>query len=199
MNKVGILGGTFNPIHIGHVKLAEAAYRQFNLSHIYVMPSGQPSSYKDINIIADADDRCAMIELAIKDFPYMSLSRLEVERCGATYTSDTLKELKQNEYDIYFIIGADSLLMLDKWHEAEYVMKNCTFLAANRNHHKSDELRARIEYLKKNFDADIKLIELDDIPLSSSDIRSKAASGCDISYAVGDEVYKYIKEHGLYR
>lgn len=198
MDKIGILGGTFNPIHLGHIELAKAAYTQFKLSHIYVMPSGSPSSYKDTSIIADAKDRCAMIELAVRDFPYMSLSRLEINRSGTTYTSDTLRELKSRHIDIYFIIGADSLFMLDKWHEAEYVMQNCTFLAANRNRHLTDELNAQIEYLKNDFGADIRLMEFSDIPISSSDIRAKAAAGDDVADMVGREVSEYIKKNGLY-
>lgn len=198
MKIIGILGGTFNPFHLGHLRLAICAHEQFNIPHITVMPSGQPSSYKDISSIADAKDRCAMINLAIEDYPYMSLSTIEIERAGATYTSDTLQYLK-NEYDkIYFIIGADSLFSLDKWHKPEYVMQNCHFIAANRNRHTSDELMDQIEYLHKKYSADIDLLNMDDFPISSSDIRNRIRLGKNVEDMLPEKTLQYIKDNGLY-
>ena len=90
-----VFGGTFNPVHTGHIEIARHVHSQFNLDKILIMPSGNPSSYKDTSLIADAKDRCNMISLSIKDYPYMELSELEVKRPGRTYTCDTLKILKE--------------------------------------------------------------------------------------------------------
>jgi nicotinate-nucleotide adenylyltransferase len=198
MEVVGILGGTFNPVHLGHIQMAVCAHEQFNIPNILIMPSGSPSSYKDTSIIAPAMDRCAMIELAIRDYPYMSLSTLEIDRAGATYTSDTLKALRDKDLYIYFIIGADSLFMLDKWHEAEYVMRNCHFLAVNRESHPEAELESRLKYLRENFGAKIDLLKMNDMPMSSSEIRELVRSGESIKNMVSESVEAYIKEHGLY-
>lgn len=198
METIGILGGTFNPIHLGHLQIAICAHEQFNIPHILVMPSGQPSSYKDTSIIADASDRCAMIELAIKDYPYMSLSTIEIERQGATYTSDTLKYLKNDNSYIYFLIGADSLFSLDRWHEAEYVMTNCHFIAANRDKHSTDELEHQAEYLRAHYNAKIDILHMNDMPISSSDIRDRIHNGKNTDNMLPKTVYQYITAHNLY-
>ena len=125
---IGIMGGTFNPFHNGHLQLALQAYRQFELSKVLVMPSGTPAHKSTKELIA-ASHRCQMVSGAIADYPYLELSLLEVERKGNTYTSDTLKALHRQNPDlkIYFIIGADSLFDLPKWHEPEYVMQHCFY------------------------------------------------------------------------
>ena len=111
---VGIMGGTFNPVHNGHIAIAKAAHEQFNIPYILVMPSYSPA-YKDNSNIVSATHRCNMVSLAIKDYDYMELSTLEIERGGRTYTADTLRLLKDDYDKIYFIIGADSLFTLNTW------------------------------------------------------------------------------------
>lgn len=108
---VGILGGTFNPIHNGHIEIARLAHEQFDIPLIYVMPSGNPASYKDVTDVIAASDRCNMVEAAIQQYPFMKLSTMEIERKGYTYTSDTLLEISDKFKSIYFIIGADSLFI----------------------------------------------------------------------------------------
>lgn len=196
---VGIMGGTFNPIHVGHIQIAIAAYQQFHLPEILIMPSGNPSSYKDTQELASASHRCNMIYLAIKNYSYMKLSTLEINRQGKTFTSDTLEELKPLYDTIYFIIGADSLFALETWHKAAYVMNHCHFLAANRNRHKSQELLNQIEYLKTTYQATIDLIETRHYPFSSTDIRNKVSKNKSIDKMVGAEVAQYIKNHKLYQ
>lgn len=195
---IGIMGGTFNPIHLGHIQIAVKAHEQFNIPHILVMPSGQPSSYKDTSLVVDASHRCAMIELSIKEYPYMSLSTMEIERTGPTFTSDTLKILK-NSYDyIYFLIGADSLYALETWHDPEYVMTNCHILAANRDNHTKTQLDNRIEYLKKTYNANISLISMDNVYISSSDIRQRIKQHLPVNNMLNKEAEQYILDNHLY-
>lgn len=198
-NTIAIMGGSFNPFHKGHLELAIQAHIQYGLEHILVMPSYNPVSYKDTSEMAEAKHRCNMIKAAIEPYPYMELSMLEIERGGRTYTADTLKELK-NIYDyIYFIIGADSLMALDRWYDAAYVLSNCHFLAANRNGLQQEELDQRAEYLCKEYGASIDFLKIPDLPYSSSVIRDRIEAGLPVDTMVPPEVNRYIIQHKLYR
>lgn len=198
MSTIAIMGGSFNPIHNGHIALAVAAKKQYNPEKILVMPSFNPSSYKDTSELVSSNDRCNMVKLAIEDYPYMELSTIEIERGGRTYTADTLTQLK-NVYDyIYFIIGADSLFALDRWYKPDYVMQNCHFLAANREKHPNTELIAKAEYLTHKFGARISFLKLDDIPISSSNIRDRLEQGLSVADMVPATVDEYIKKQHLY-
>ena len=194
---VGIMGGTFNPVHKGHIAIAKAAHEQFNISKILVMPSYSPA-YKDNSNIVSAVHRCNMIKLAINNYNYMSLSTLEIERGGKTYTADTLKLMKDNYDNIYFIIGADSLFTLDKWYMPDYICSHCHILAANRDNHSIDELTRQKEILINKYNASIDFISCRDYPFSSTHIRNEAAAGHDISSFVGKEVAEYITANRLY-
>lgn len=193
-----VLGGTFNPVHTGHIEIARHVHSQFNLDKILIMPSGNPSSYKDTSLIADAKDRCNMISLSIKDYPYMELSELEVKRPGRTYTCDTLKILKEKYNLIYFIIGADSLFSIDKWYHADYVMKNCHLLAANRDNLDDEMIKQRIEFLKNTYGALIDIIDTPALPYSSTVIRENLKNGVSVEKMINPAVYDYIMKHGLY-
>lgn len=194
---VGIMGGTFNPVHNGHIAIAKAAHEQFNIPHILVMPSYSPA-YKDNSNIVSATHRCNMVSLAIKDYDYMELSILEIERGGRTYTADTLKLLKDDYDKIYFIIGADSLFTLNTWYKPDYICANCHILAANRDEHTLDDLIKRRDWLIDKYNAHIDLISCDDYPFSSTFIRDEAAAGHNITPFVGNAVAGYIADNGLY-
>ena len=194
---IGIMGGTFNPVHKGHIAIAKAAHEQFNIPHILVMPSYSPA-YKDNSNIVSVTHRCNMIKLAIKKYTYMSLSTFEIERGGKTYTADTLKLMKDDYDKIYFIIGADSLFTLDKWYMPDYICSHCHILAANRDNHSMDELIKQRSILVNKYNASIDFISCPDYPFSSTHVRNEAAAGNDISTFVGKEVAKYITDNGLY-
>ena len=131
--KIGIMGGTFNPVHYGHLLLAESAREVFELDKVLFMPSGD-SYMKDASSILHGETRMQMLKLAIDGNPYFEISRIELDRTGPTYTCDTLAQLQQqnSEDTYYFIMGADSLLMLESWKDPEYVLRNCTIAAAVR-------------------------------------------------------------------
>ena len=139
-----------------------------------------------------------MVTDAIKDYDYMELSTLEIERGGRTYTADTLKLLKDDYDKIYFIIGADSLFTLNTWYKPDYICANCHILAANRDEHPLDELIKRRDWLIDKYNAHIDLISCDDYPFSSTFIRDEAAAGHNISPFVGNAVAGYIADNGLY-
>lgn len=200
-NNITILGGSFNPIHNGHIEMAKCAARQYNLENIVFMPN-KSTYYKDNDAFVSDEDRINMLKLAIEDYDYMSVSDMEIRRGGVTHTIDTIRELKEEDPDrkIYFIIGGDSLEWVEKWVDADELLGSVTFLTAVRG--KTDRARSKsiIEGIySRHTDAAILLLDMKDYPMSSTDIRTKASEGGDISDMVPVKVAEYIKEKGLYR
>lgn len=210
--KIGILGGTFNPIHIAHLIMAEYALEELNLDRILFMPSGNPP-HKDKNLIISNDDRKAMIELAINSNEKFIFSDIELNRSGKIYTVDTLRILKEtnpdNEY--YFIMGEDSLLYFDKWKEPENIVKLANIVVARRNSGSSSnydksylndmdkKLLEKKAFLEKEYNADIFFLTMPNIDISSTVIRDRIKSDKSINYLVPKEVLNYIKEKNLYK
>lgn len=199
--KTGIMGGTFNPIHIGHLLLAENAKETFGLDEVLFIPSGL-SYMKSKTEVAPKDIRMAMTRLAIADNPSFVLSPIEVEREGNSYTCDTLELLcrAEPETDFYFIAGADSLFAMENWKQPEKIFRHCTVLASVREGSGDDSrLKAKILYLKDKFHADIRLINMKEISISSTDIRHRIQIGKSVRYMLPDSVIAYIQEHHLYQ
>lgn len=200
MKKVGIMGGTFNPIHIAHLVLAEQAYEQYGLDEIVFMPSKRPA-YKDLSEVIEEEYRKKMIELAIEDNPHFTIDIMEFYREGNTYTADTLLELtkKNPEVSYYFIIGADSLFQLEKWYHPEVILSLSTILAANRDDKDDDLVKSKIDELVNTFHAKIHLLKIPKIDISSNMIRECIQEGKSIRYFVPSVVCKYIEEQNLYK
>lgn len=197
MDVIGILGGTFNPIHKGHIAIAAAAHEQFDIPRILVMPSYNPA-YKEHSEIASANHRCNMIELAICDYDYMQLSVLEIERGGKTYTADTLKQLNASKESTYFIIGADSLFAILDWKRTDYICEHCHILVANRNMHDMGELDKQRRMLADMYGAVIDFIDCRDYPYSSTDIRRRIRSHMPLEGSMDERVEEYVRKNGLY-
>ena len=197
--RVGIMGGTFNPVHIAHLILAENAYREFDLDSVMILPNGDPP-HKAIEKLSDNHARVEMLRLAVENTPYFCLSEMEMQRKGLSYTSDTLAELNRRhpDTDYYFIMGADSLFQIETWHEPDRIMASCIILAAVRDHHSMEEMEAQAGHLRRKFGADIRLMHVPALDLSSSDIRKRVSEGHSIRYMVPEKVESYIKEHHLY-
>lgn len=198
--KVGIMGGTFNPVHNGHLLLAESARETFGLDEILFMPSGN-SYMKDAASILDGEIRAHMTELAIEGNPFFRLSRIELERKGPTYTCDTLSQLKEQDEDsrYFFIMGADNLFILEKWKDVEYIFQNCVIAAAARGDETDGEIRRRAELLRKRYRADIRLLLERRIDISSLEIRERLRKGQSVRYLLPDSVLAYIAQENLYQ
>lgn len=199
MKKIGIMGGTFNPIHNGHLLLAERAYEAYALDQIIFMPTRQPA-YKVDTEIASEEIRADMIRMSIANKSYFYISTLEYEREGNTYTIDTMEMLLEKYRDciFYFIIGADSLFQLEHWHRAADLMKITHFLVATRNYESIESMKAQAEKLRQKYGANIAFIPFPTMEISSSNIRKRCKEQLSISYLVPENVEAYIKERKLY-
>lgn len=200
MRKVGIMGGTFNPIHNGHLMLAEEAFKQFSLDEVLFMPCGNAYMKADQKI-ESGETRAEMTALAIQDNPYFTLSTMEIERHGDTYTYQTLECLKAENpnTEYYFIVGADSLFYMSKWVHPERIFSSCCILAALRDDKTNEDMEKQISLLKCEFDADVRLLKISRIDISSSNIRRKIKSGESVEGVVPESVRAYIEKRGLYR
>lgn len=198
--RIGIMGGTFNPIHIGHLVAGDCAYEQFHLKEVWFMPSKTPP-HKPILDVASEKEREDMVSLAIKDHPHFKLSRMEFERSGVTYTVDTLRELYQSgqKQEYYFIIGADSLFDFPKWKEPQEIVKFATILVASRYGLAREELEKQIAYLKSLYGGNFFIVDIPTIGTSSSELRKRVKEEKSIRYLVDEKVRIYIKEHQLYQ
>ena len=198
MKKIGILGGTFSPIHLGHVKIALAAYKQFDLDEVLFIPSGISYMKRNMDIL-DSDVRKELTEIAIKDYPYFRVDTIEIDRGGNSYTYETLLELKKREKaEYYFIAGADTLFSIEKWKEPGLIFSNCTLLIARRFEYDNDDLSLKIEELKSRYECDIRIIDIPFIDISSTEIRDRIVKSENIHELVSPEMEDYIKEKGLY-
>ena len=202
MRKIGIMGGTFDPVHNGHLMLADTAYRQFDLDQVWFLPNGNPPHKKEENIGTDARHRSRMVALAIQGRDYCRLEEYEVRRREVSCSYQTLEHFRKQypEDEFYFIIGADSLFAIETWVHPERIFPACVILAACRDDHDSlEEMKVQIEHLKKVYPkARIQLLRSPLIPVSSSEIRRKIRAGLSIAEEVPEEVEAYIKEEELY-
>lgn len=197
--KIGVMGGTFNPIHYAHLLLAESAREQFALDRVIFMPTGTPYM-KDTTNLPPGELRYQLVKLAIRDNAFFTCSRLEIDRPGNTYTADTLREL-HHMYPgdhIYFIMGADAIMDIEKWHRAEEVLQGATILAAVRKKIKLDVLRARRQELIDRYCADIELLEYGRIDISSTMIRDRLSRGLSVRYLLPDECIEFIRTRNFY-
>jgi len=197
--KVGIMGGTFDPIHNGHLLIAQAALDTYALDEILFVPSGTPW-LKDVSKVLDKKTRVSLTGLAIEDNPGFALSTIEIDREGNSYSYETVEELKKNNPDVeyYFILGADSLIKLEDWKNPEKLMAACTLLTAVRDDYDEQQIREKIEYLKNHFNAKIELLPTTRIDISSTMIREKVRQGKSIRYMLPDAVREYIEKHNIY-
>ena len=198
--KIGIMGGTFDPIHIGHLILAEDAYVELGLDEVLFMPAGHPPHKVLGKGRATNDQRTEMVRRAIEGNDHFSLSLYEMKKEGLSYTYQTLEMLSNNEkgIELYFIMGADSLFEFKTWKEPERIASLCTIVAAGRPGRGEEDLTACIDELRRIMDAKIVRLDTPDIDISSTMLRKRASEGLTIRYYVPDKVAEYIKERGLY-
>lgn len=197
--KIGLLGGTFNPIHMGHLIISEYIREVFPLDKVIFIPTGDPP-HKNESTLIPALDRYEMTKLAIKTNPYFDVSDIELKRVGKSYTSDTIDafkaELPQDE--LYFIIGGDILDELISWKDIRDVFKKIGFIMIGRNRLKDNEIMKKINDYNKEYNSTIYYIEGPQIEISSTLIRELIKEKKSIRYLVPKEIEDYILYHDLY-
>lgn len=199
-DRFAIMGGTFDPIHLGHLAAAEGIRKVYNLNRIIFMPSGDPP-HKPGSCVSAAEHRYNMVCEAIISNPFFFASRMEIDREGKTYTVDTMKQIRDflgYTIDIYFITGADSILELSTWKEPGKILSYCRLLAVTRPGYDRRELNIKIEELNHLYGSRIELVEIPTLDISSTEIRRRAAEGRNIKNLVPEPVEKYILKHNLY-
>lgn len=198
--RTGILGGTFDPIHNGHLAIAEEARAYLNLTEVLFLPSGRPWM-KSERTISPANHRVEMIKLAIKARPYFKLSTIETDQQGPSYSIDTVAKLKAQSAAatvLYFILGWDSLAMLPRWKEPSKLIEMCFLVAIPRPGYSRPDMK-KLEAEIPGVSKKVILLDKPRIDISATEIRDKVAQGLSIGRLVPEAVALYINENGLYR
>ncbi len=198
---IAILGGTFNPVHVGHVEMAKQVLKQYpDIECLYLMPNHLPA-YKEDDALVSEKERLEMLSLAVTGMERVRVSSFEIVQDGYTYTANTLRQIREKNENltIYFIIGDDSLFTFRKWYQYEEVMKLCRILVIARNESKEKIKQAMDELLEQYSYAELAYVEMEQIPVSSSEIRACCQKGKDITGMVPESVRLYIEEHQLYK
>lgn len=193
---VGILGGTFDPVHNGHLALGQAALSALTLDTVLFIPAGEPWR-KSEQRITPAEHRLAMLKLAIEGHAAFGISDIELRREGATYTADTLEALAAERLDdqFWFIVGADALADLPKWHEPQRIVKHATLAVAPRERHALDLGALESAGIPRTRVATFAMAPVD---VSSRDIRARIAANAPVDDLLPSGVRAYIREHRLY-
>lgn len=198
---IAILGGTFNPVHVGHVEMAKHVLRKYpDIEQLFLMPNHLPA-YKEDDELVSKQDRLAMLSLAVSGMERVSVSSFEIVQDGYTYTANTLRQIREQNKDltIYFIIGDDSLFSFHKWYQYEEVMKLCNILVIAREEGAEKVKQCISEYNARYPYAEFAYVEMPHVPVSSSDIRRCCQNGEDITGKVPEPVRAYIEKHQLYK
>lgn len=203
MQRVGILGGTFDPIHYAHLAIAEEVRVALDLTEIVFIPAGQPP-HKPERTVTPAQHRLAMVQLAITSNPYFTSSRIEVDRPGPSYLVDTLRSLRTqwgNHTELYFVIGWDSLEELHTWYDPQGILAQLTHLVAvgRPGYAQGDEYNTMLEARLPGIQQRLLVVAAPLLNISSTDLRQRVAEGRPIKYQTPETVEQYIVAHDLYR
>ncbi|MFI5206325.1 MAG: nicotinate-nucleotide adenylyltransferase [Candidatus Paceibacterales bacterium] len=192
MKRIGVIGGTFNPVHIGHLAIAQTAQEAMKLQKVIFVPSNWPPHKMDSNI-APAKDRYNMVRLAIKGNPLFEISDFEIKKEGKSYTIDTLWHFRRifpGDTELFFIIGGDTLPQLKNWKYIDDILKISTFIVVNRPGQFRKTKGIKIDYYS---------VSMPGIDISSSYVRGRIAQNKNTKYFVADSVLEYIRKHKLYK
>lgn len=196
--RIGIFGGTFDPIHVGHLILAEEAWRRLGLDRVYLVPAGDPPHKRDRRLTS-VEHRVRMAELATDDVDHIRVSRIDADRPGPHYTSDMVRLVRQRVpagTDVYYLMGMDSLRDLPTWHEADWLVRNCRLVALSRHDVEMDW--DRLEAALPGVREQVIILDMPELEISSHVIQARVRDGLPIRYQVLREVDAYIRAYGLY-
>lgn len=194
------MGGTFDPPHIGHLAMAEEVLSAMDLEEVWFLPTGR-IAYKDSQNLSLPRERLAMVRLAVAGHPRFKVNGMEAEREEVSYTYQTLQRLEREypDTEFVFIVGADSLDYMERWREPSEIFCRCVVAAVNRQGFSKEQREEKRRFLEKTFGAEIQMISMPPIDISSTELRKRAARGQSLQPFVPEAVCAYIKEHGLYQ
>lgn len=197
--KIGIMGGTFNPIHLGHLIISEYIRCNFPLDKVIFIPTGDPP-HKNEKDLAQSNDRYNMTEMAIKSNSYFEISPIEINRKGKSYSTETIDILLKENFnnELYFIIGSDTLIDLINWKDIKNIFKKISFIVIGRDKLSDELINKKIEEYRREYNSSIFYISGPQIEISSTMIRDNIKNNKSIKYLVPKEVEEYIKTHKLY-
>lgn len=194
----GILGGTFDPIHLAHIRLASHAYSELDLEKIIFMPAYIPP-HKTGRIITDERHRLEMTRIAVQDYAEFEVSDMELTLSGASYTARTLTLLSKRQDRLVFILGADSFMALGSWYRPEVIFAKAEIACAYRNGIDARRLRGQAAFYRDQYGGTTRFLNMSDTDISSTEIRRLLAMGRDVSDYVPASVCEYIRQNGLYK
>ena len=197
--RVGVYGGTFAPVHVGHVEAAKAFMEQMKLDYLFIIPTAIPP-HKQIDASDDPIHRLRMCELAFEGIDGIVISDIEIRRGGKSYTYDTLKELSRPDARLFLLCGTDMVLSFDKWYRHEDIFKLCypTYVRREKDPLLDARIIAKIGEYYEKYGVMFRKILVEPIDISSTEIRAAIKENKDVSGMISPSVEKYIKEHGLY-
>ena len=198
MERLGIMGGTFDPIHLAHIYIAEEAKKQLNLDKVLFMPAGnQP--LKVNKKVTDASIRLKMVKEAIKGIDYFEVSDYEIKKKGMSYTYLTVEKFKAPNRKLFFITGADCLMSLEMWNEVKRIFDACEFVVFTRPGYDEEKLEAQKEKIEEKYNKKIILIHVNSQNISSTMIREKIRDGKKVDNLLSKGVLNVIEKEGLYK
>lgn len=197
MKKIGIIGGTFNPIHLAHLYIAYEAKCQLNLDKVIFMPAGSPPHKKNKGIL-EASLRYKMVEEAIKNYEDFEISNYEIEKKDISYTYETLEYLKTKDNELYFITGADCLINIEKWKNPDRIFKASNLVVFNRPGYDTEQLKLQKNEIEKKYNTNINFLDIMDLEISSSMIRDRIKEGKKIDFFISKEVLDFIGRNNIY-
>lgn len=198
MKRVGVIGGTFNPIHLAHLYIAYEAKEQLKLDKVIFMPAGSPP-HKDIKNVLMPSLRYKMVELAIESYEDFEISNYEIEKLGYSYTYETLEYLKAEACELFFVTGADCLMNIESWKNPGKIFSLSNFIVFNRAGYNKEMLMQQIENIEKKYNTRISFLDIMDLEISSSMIRNRINNSKRVDFFLPKNVLEFIEENNLYK
>ena len=191
---VGLFGGTFDPIHNGHIEAANSAHQTLKLDKVIMVPAGDPY-LKRTKLVASPKERYCMVSLAIRKIPSLEVSDIEIFRSGPSYTIDTVRELKREGHEVIVLLGTDSIIEMDKWQDPDLLHSECEVVGLTRPGFQIDRSKS---YLSRQRKYSLRTIEVNSPEISSTRVRNLIQEGVDVANLIPQEVNEYIKKEKLY-
>ncbi|SUZ97036.1 uncharacterized protein METZ01_LOCUS49890, partial [marine metagenome] len=191
---VGLFGGTFDPVHNGHIQAANSARRILKLDKVIMIPAGDPY-LKRTELVASPKERYHMVSLAIQKIPFLEVSDIEIFRSGPSYTLDTVRELKRNGHEVIVLLGTDSIIEMDKWEDPDSLHSECEVVGLTRPGFQIDKSKP---YQSRQRKYSLRTIEVNSPAISSTKVRNLIQNGQDVTELVPQGVNEYIQKEKLY-